>query len=103
MAAKKKQQITVPVKLERWFNDLASVARLREILEDPALQQAVAILKEAAGPTVTSLDSDPQSNSHKLAWYAGYRDAFNDLEKLTRRPSSSQQHQIDEWNHILNP
>ncbi len=100
MAAKKKK-IIVPVKLEWWFNDLKSVTRLREILEDPVLEQAIAILKEAAGPTVTSINSDPQANSHKLAWYAGYRDAFNDLEKLTRRPSSSQPHQIDEWTHIL--
>ena len=51
MPAKKKT--TVPVKLEHWFNDLQSVTRLRELLDDLALQQAIAILKEAAGPTVT--------------------------------------------------
>ncbi len=79
-----KKKLVVPVKLEWWFNDLKSVSRLREILADPALQQAIAILKEASGPTVTSIGTDPQENSHKLSWYAGYRDAFNDLEKLTK-------------------
>ena len=98
MPAKKKT--TVPVKLEHWFNDLKSVTRLREIIDDPSLQQAIAILKEASGPTVTSLDTDPQANSHKLAWYAGYRDAFNDLEKLTRRPSTTKTNQPDEWTHL---
>ena len=98
MPAKKKT--TVPIKLEHWFNDLKSVTRLKEIINDPALQQAIAILKEASGPTVTSLDADPQANSHKLAWYAGYRDAFNDLEKLTHRPSTTKTNQPDEWTHL---
>jgi len=98
-----KKKLVVPVKLEWWFNDLKSVSRLREILADPALQQAIAILKEASGPTVTSIGTDPQENSHKLSWYACYRDAFNDLEKLTKQPNSSQQPTIDEWNHIQNP
>ena len=98
MSAKKKP--TVPIKLEYWFNDLKSVTRLRELLGDPALQQAIAILKEAAGPTVTSLDDDPHANSQKLAWYAGYRDAFNDLEKLTQQPSATTNNQTDEWTHL---
>jgi len=99
MPAKKKP--TVPIKLEYWFNDLKSVTRLRELLGDPALQQAIAILKEAAGPTVTSLDDDPNANSQKLAWYAGYRDAFNDLEKLTQQPSTTtNNNQTDEWTHL---
>jgi hypothetical protein len=98
MLAKKKP--TVPIKLEYWFNDLKSVTRLRELLGDPALQQAIAILKEAAGPTVTSLDDDPHANSQKLAWYAGYRDAFNDLEKLTQQPSATTNNQTDEWTHL---
>jgi hypothetical protein len=100
-AAKKAvKKITVPIKLERWFNDLQSVTRLSDIIEDPVFQQAVAVLKEASGPTATSLDPDPQANSHKLAWYAGYRDAFNDLEKLTHRPSAAKHNQPDEWTHL---
>tara|TARA_R110002020_G_scaffold25691_1_gene83424 strand:- start:2467 stop:2778 length:312 start_codon:yes stop_codon:yes gene_type:complete len=98
-----KKKPAVPVKLEWWFKDIKSVSRLREIIDDPVLGQAIAILKEAAGPTVTSIGTDPQENSHKLSWYAGYRDAFNDLEKLTRPPNSGQQPTIDEWTHIQNP
>ena len=98
MPAKKKP--TVPIKLEHWFNDLKSVTELKELLDNPSLQQAIAILKEASGPTVTSLDPDPQANSHKLAWYAGYRDAFNDLEKLTTRPSATKPNHQDEWTHL---
>ena len=99
MAQKKK--LTVPIKLEHWFTDLQYVDGLRNLLEEPALQQAIAILKEAAGPSATTISANPQENSHKLSWYAGYRDAFNDLEKLTRRPNSGMP-QPDEWNHIPN-
>ena len=99
-AKKATKKTTVPIKLERWFKDMQSVSRLQEIIDDPVLQQAIAVLKEASGPTVTSLDSDPQANSHKLAWYAGYRDAFNDLEKLTLRPSQTKPNQPDEWTHL---
>ena len=93
---------TVPIKLEHWFNDTKSIDQLRVLLADPALQQAIAILKEAAGPTLSSIGADPQENSHKLSWYAGYRDAFNDLEKLTRQPNSKQPPIVEEWTHIQN-
>ena len=62
-----KKKTAVPIKLEWWFKDVKAVSRLREIVDDPTLQQAVAILKEAAGPTVTSIGTDPQENSHKLS------------------------------------
>jgi hypothetical protein len=100
MSLKKKP--TVPIKLEYWFNDLKAIDQLRKIVDDPTLQQAIAILKEAAGPSVSSIGVDPQENSHKLSWYAGYRDAFNDLEKLTKQPNSSHPPTIDEWTHIQN-
>ena len=96
-----KKKPTVPIKLEHWFNALKSIDQLRKIVADPVLQQAIAILKEAAGPSVSSISADPQENSHKLSWYAGYRDAFNDLEKLTKMPNSGLT-QPDEWNHIPN-
>ena len=96
-----KKKPTVPIKLEHWFNDIKSIDQRRKIVADPVLQQAIAILKEAAGPSVSSISADPQENSHKLSWYAGYRDAFNDLEKLTKMPNSGLT-QPDEWNHIPN-
>tara|TARA_R100001126_G_C4751907_1_gene113463 strand:- start:96 stop:401 length:306 start_codon:yes stop_codon:yes gene_type:complete len=98
-----KKKPTVPMKLEHWFNDTKAIDDLRQILHEPSLLQAIAILKEAAGPTVSSIGADPQENSHKLSWYAGYRDAFNDLEKLTKQPQSQQPPTIEEWTHIQNP
>ena len=95
-----KKPPAVPVKLELWFKDLKSVTRLREIVDDPVFQTAVATLKEAAGPTVTSIGSDPNENSQRFSWYAGYRDSFNDLEKLTHRPSTTKTNQPDEWTHL---
>jgi len=35
----------------------------------------------------------------KQAWYAGYRDAFQDLEKLTQ-PKTTQNKLPQEWAHI---
>jgi|TARA_R110002051_G_scaffold86774_2_gene152863 hypothetical protein len=98
-----KKKPTVPIKLEHWFHDLKAIDQLQKIVADPALQQAIAILKEVAGPSASSISTNPQENSHKLSWYAGYRDAFNDLEKLTKRPDTGQQPTIDEWTHIQNP
>ena len=98
-----KKKPTVPMKLEHWFNYTKAIDDLRQVLNNPALLQAIAILKEAAGPTVSSIGADPQENSHKLSWYAGYRDAFNDLEKLTKQPQSQQPPTIEEWTHIQTP
>ena len=98
---KAEKLITVPIPLDRWFNDIAMVARLRELLDESCLQQAIAILKEASKPTSASINADPQVNSNKLAWTAGYSDALNDLGKLTRRPAAKNQTQPDEWNHLL--
>ena len=98
-----KKPPAVPVKLELWFKDLKSVTRLREIVDAPVFQTAVATLKEAAGPTVTSIGSDPNENSQRFSWYAGYRDSFNDLEKLTKQPNSGPKIETNEWTHIQNP
>lgn len=70
------------------------------VLNDPAFEQAVAILKEVAGPSFATLQ-DECTNNLRHAWYAGYRDAFNDLDKLTKLPTKQQkQSEPDEWNHI---
>ena len=92
---------TPPVSLARWFEDLSSVEDLRTILSNPHFKQAVAILKEVAGPSFGSLQQTEQ-NSQRLAWYAGYRDAFNDLEKLTKLPEDKKSNSttLNEWTHI---
>jgi len=95
------KKVTPPITLDRWFRDLQKVDELRNILNKESLQTAVAILKEIAGPTFASLQN-PESNSQRLAWYAGYRDAFNDLEKLTKSPehNTGNLSSLDEWTHI---
>ncbi len=95
------KKVTPPLPLERWFRDLHKVEELRNILTNESFQTAVAILKEIAGPTFASLQN-PETNSQRLAWYAGYRDAFNDLEKLTKSPehNTGKTSSLDEWTHI---
>jgi hypothetical protein len=95
------KQPTPPVPVNRWFQDQAAVQELRDLLNNKSFQQAVAILKEIAGPSFGNLQ-DVDRNSLRLAWYAGYRDAFNDLEKLTKYPEDKRNSSttLDEWTHI---
>ncbi len=92
---------TPPIPISRWFQDSKSVDNLRQTLSNPAFQQAVAILKEIAGPSFNTL-SDDDTNARRHAWYGGYRDAFNDLEKLTKYPEDKRNSSssFDEWTHI---
>jgi len=92
---------TPPIPVSRWFKDLKSVEELRLALQNPSFQQAVAILKEIAGPNFSSLKASAD-DAQRLAWYAGYRDAFNDLEKLTKLPEDTKSNTttLNEWTHI---
>ena len=94
---------TVPIPLSRWFKDVKKIEELRTLLDVEVMQEAMATLKEVAGPSYNTLNETSTVNSHRHAWYAGYRDAFNDLHKLTHaKQTSGQQHQ-EEWNHIQPP
>jgi len=92
---------TPPIPISRWFQDSEQVNDLRKTLSDPSFQQAIAILKEIAGPSFNTL-SDVDNNAMRHAWYGGYRDAFNDLEKLTKYPEDKRNSSssFDEWTHI---
>jgi len=94
-----KKKIALPVPLDRWFNDIKSVEELRAVLESESFQTAVAILKEISGPSHATL-SNADDNNLRLAWYAGYRDAFTDLAKLTKFPSTTTPTTNTEWTHI---
>lgn len=94
MASKK---IPLPVPLDRWFKDIKSIDELRTLLASEAYQTAAATLKEVAGPSFSSLSAD---NNLRHAWYAGYRDAFADLEKLTKLPATTANQTNTEWMHI---
>ena len=74
---------TPPIPIHHWFQDIKSVEKLRETLNNDSFKQATAILKEVAGPSFGSLRTS-EADAQRLVWYAGYRDAFNDLEKLTK-------------------
>lgn len=93
------KEIHLPVPLDRWFKDVKRTTELREVMGNTTLQEAVATLKEVAAPTYGSISSDDFSNSNRFAWYAGYRDAFNDLHKLTHIKGTTHK-QPEEWNHI---
>lgn len=94
-----KKKTPLPIPLDRWFNDIKAVEELRSILESNTFQSAVATLKEISGPTNATLSTSEQ-NSLRLAWYAGYRDAFADLAKLVKLPQSNTPTTNTEWTHI---
>ena len=83
--------------------DVKKVDELRGVLESEAFQTAAATLKEVAGPTYGTIGTDVAGNSNRLSWYAGYRDAFEDLHKLTSFKGDKQTYQPEEWNHITKP
>lgn len=91
----------LPVSLDRWYSDIKAVEELRSMLESETLQTAVATLKEISGPTHSTI-STPDDNNLRFAWCAGYRDAFSDLIKLTKFPTTNKTQITDtEWTHIL--
>ena len=106
MASKKaasKKIVSLPIPLERWFNDVKRIEELRNVMDAEALQTAIAVLKEVAGPSNSSITPDAISNSHNYAWYAGYRDAFNDLHRLTKPKKETPNNHQEEWTHIQTP
>ena len=92
----------VPIPLNRWFSNIEAIEELRTILDSDPYQQAVAILKDSASPNHSSLTLNPEANSQRFAWLAGYRDAFADLERLTQLPSTKTTNTTDEWMHLSN-
>jgi hypothetical protein len=92
----------VPIPLNRWFSDIKSIEELRALLDSDSYQQAVAILKDSASPNHASLTLNPEANSQRFAWLAGYRDAFADLERLTQLPTTKTTNTTDEWMHLSN-
>lgn len=97
------KKIPLPVPLDRWFSDVKKVEELRTILESETFQEATATLKESAGPTYGSIAQDAGTNSTRHAWFAGYRDAFSDLHKLTKVQGDKPDTTPQEWTHIQTP
>tara|TARA_R110002020_G_scaffold317593_1_gene533228 strand:- start:77 stop:385 length:309 start_codon:yes stop_codon:yes gene_type:complete len=98
------KNVPVPVPLDRWFRDVKKIEELRKILDSETFQEASATLKESAGPSYGSVTTDAGTNSTRHAWYAGYRDAFNDLYKLTKlQDTTNAKPNLEEWMHIQTP
>ena len=101
--AEKTKTISLPIPLDLWFKDAKKIDELRTILGSETFQTAIATLKEIAGPTNGGIAGDSFSVSHRYAWYAVYRDAFNDLHKLTKYRTNNKPAVQEEWNHIQTP
>jgi hypothetical protein len=88
---------TPPKPLEHWYRDPVSVARLRELLDDPVLQQACSMLLQTALPSNVNVSTGP-SNNERLCWLGGYSDFLRDLNRLTKAPVSHAD--VTEWAHL---
>ena len=89
----------VPISVGRFRKDVKRVTILRELVENPVHEEAEATLKEAAAPTFGSITTDGAVNGTRLAYYAGYCDAFRDLHKLTK-VEQDKPNPPEEWTHI---
>lgn len=89
----------LPIDIAHWYQNQEFVDNVRQIMQNEAFLTAIAVLKDAAGPTASSLTSDTTKNSNLLSWYAGYCDAFKDLAKLAKTPHNNKP-TIDEWMHL---
>lgn len=87
----------IPQTIERWFSDPTQASTLRETLESPVFEAAVATLLSAARPTFLAL-TDTERNAQRQAWLAGYHDFANDLLKLTKAPLTKGK-SLEEWSH----
>lgn len=87
-----------PKPLDHWFKDPVSVIRLRELLDDPVMQQACAVLLQAAMPSHQQVMTGA-SNNERHCWLGGYSDFLRDLNRLTKLPATHAA--ADEWDHIF--
>jgi hypothetical protein len=87
----------IPQTIERWFSEPTQASILRELLENPFFEAAVATLLSAARPTFLAL-TDTERNAQRQAWLAGYHDFANDLLKLTKAPLTKGKN-LEEWSH----
>ncbi len=109
--------LPLPLNLERWYLNTPNVQNLRELMSQPVMGEAIALLLEQARPTQSVTSGTPDQNSTMLGWYAGYCDALSDLRsKLTdptmpdklkshqeRRLMSRELEDEDPWSHISTP
>jgi hypothetical protein len=94
----------VPVPLATWFRDEASVLLLRDMLNSTPFQKAEATLQALANPMQSTIGGTPEQMAQKLAWLAGYHDAFRDIHRLTKLPDPADiAEESEEWGYINTP
>lgn len=92
-------QVPTPTTAALWYGNQDNVKGLRDVVTQPLFRLAEATLKDGARPTRTNLSS-AEDNSLNLAWYAGYCDAFRDIQNLTHTPKKFLQPDLEEWAHV---
>ena len=102
LSTKKDKALPTPHKpLNRWYSSTVLVQQLKEVIETEAFKVAVAVLKNATKPTFrTTMRLTAEENASRYAWYAGYCDALDDLEKLGASPVGKPVADTEEWAHI---
>lgn len=76
----------MPGRLETlWFADTGNIQRLNELLNDPALQMALQVLREKGRPQGKPVlaESLLQANALENTRVYGWHEALDELEKLT--------------------
>lgn len=106
MSKEAEVDITVPMPVAYWFANPDLAKALRELVRQPLLQKAIAVLKEAAQPSMHGMLESGDDRAARYMWLAGYMDAFKDLDKLTKPDPSKDQMAKDTpepWSHISAP
>lgn len=79
--------LPLPLTMGAWYSSEEHPLALRQILQEPTLQLALATLLERARPTQRGIAA-PQANADSLlGWYAGYCDAIEDLRHTLTNPA----------------
>lgn len=67
---------------EQFRSNAERVGRIRELLNDPTLAQAIVTLKDEAKLNDAPQSSDPVESVRRLSWLCGYDQAINLLLSL---------------------
>jgi hypothetical protein len=74
--------------LDQWKNSPALQSELREVLQNPVLRTAIALLTRNSAPSARTGNLMTYTNDQMIrlhAWHTGYRDFAVDLERLAHQ------------------
>ena len=78
--------------LSSWYRDDDKAVGLQQLLTNPLLQEALAILLERSRMTQNVTATDPATHSAKLGWLTGYQEAIQDLRTVLTDPNAPQRY-----------